>query len=36
MALKSIVEWHHFWLDGQNMKDVTLEQIKSFEKQYVE
>ena len=36
MALKSIVEWHHLWLDDQNMKDVTLEQIKSFEKQYVE
>lgn len=35
MALKSIVEWHHSWLDGCNMKDVTLEQIKSFEKQYV-
>lgn len=36
MALKSIVEWHHSLLDGRNMKDVTLEQIKSFEKQYVE
>jgi CDP-glucose 4,6-dehydratase len=31
-ALESIIEWHHAWLEGKDMKKVTLNQINSFQK----
>lgn len=29
-ALKATAEWHRAWLNGQNMREVTLAQINSY------
>lgn len=32
-ALESIIQWHHSWLDGDEMQATTLNQIKEYENQ---
>jgi CDP-glucose 4,6-dehydratase len=32
-ALESIIQWHHSWLDGDEMRATTLNQIKEYENQ---
>ena len=32
-ALEKIIDWHHLWLSGGNMKNITLDQINDYEKE---